>query len=1111
MRTRTLLARSLRHYWRPNVAVVLGVAAAAAVLGGSLVVGDSVRGSLAATALARLGKTTHAVESAGFFRDALGAELEAEPRFAAAFEATCPIVALRGVATHATSRRRAGDVQVYGVDERFWTFHALEAPDLGDREALLSEPLAEELGAREGEAVLVRLHGAADVPGSTLFGRRDEPARGMRLTVKGVRTRDELGELALRPRAGGVRAVYVPLGTLQRALDQVGRANVLLVSAKEGGTPAADLQTALAEVVALEDLGLRLRPQPEAGALQLETTSALLDDALAETATTVATHQGLRVSKIFVYLANAIRVGEREVPYSLVAALDPETLGGPAGVEIPSNGATPAIILNDWTAADLRAEPGARVTLDYYLWKEEGQLTTASTDFELLAVTPMTGIAADRDLVPEYPGITESPRVSDWDPPFPVELGRIRPKDEDYWDRHRTTPKALLPLDVGQRLWGHRLGRLTSLRLTPAAGVSLEDARTRYAAALRAELGSSGRLVVTPVRRAALEAARGSTDFGEYFVYFSFFLVVAGLLLAGLFFRLGLEQRLREVGLLEALGFSAARLRRQYLTEGLVLSALGGAIGLVAAAAYAALVLWALRTLWTVDLGTRDLTLHLGVVSPLLGAVGATLAAVGAVAWTLRDLRRLSPRNLLAGALEPWSAVKARGRGLLRWVLVGVAAGLVAASASGALSPTAGFFGAGGLLLVAALLFVRGALGGRPQDAAAIGSVDALGFRGITFRPGRSVLCIALVAAATFVIVSVGSFRKDGGSDVEDRSGEAGGYRLMAWSLVPLHHDLGTAEGRATLGLEGSGLEEVSVARFRARRGEDASCLNLYQPREPTVLAPTPSFLDEERFRFQSTLAETPEERANPWRLLERERDADGTIPVVADAGSLTYILHRKLGDIMMVGDTGVQVRFVGTLAPGLFQSEILMGERHFLEAFPQESGFPFFLFDVPAARETPVTEALEARLSDFGFDVSRTARRLHDFHRVENTYIATFQALGALGLLLGTVGLATVLVRNAFEQRGQLALLRAVGYRPRHLTRMVLAENVALVGLGFLAGAIPALVAIAPVLLERRGTLPLSLLAALLLALAATGALVSWLAVSFIRRLPLVESLHSE
>ncbi len=1119
MRSRTLLARSLLHYWRANVAVVLGVAAAAAVLGGSLVVGDSVRGSLAATAVDRLGRTTHAVESTGFFRSGLATDLAARRDFAAYFDGACPILATQGVATHATSRRRAGDVLVYGVDESFWAFHGLAVPELGARETLLSEPLAAELDADAGDAVLLRLHATSDVPGSTLFGRRDEAGRGMRLTVKAVRARADLGELSLRPRGGNVRAVFVPLGTLQRALSQPDRANVLLVSAKDEATPVGALESSLSEAVALEDLGLRLRVLPEAAALQLEATSALVNDALAESAIAVATRQGWHVSEVFVYLANAIRVGAREVPYSLVAALDPETLRGVTGAEIVAGDEPPPIVLNDWAAADLRAAPGALVTLEYFLWKEEGRLAIGSADFELAAVTPVTGIAADGYLVPEYPGITESPHLSDWDPPFPVDLDRIRPRDETWWDRHRTTPKAFLPLAVGQRLWGHRLGRITSLRVVPGEGISLDEAHQRYADALLGELSTgaatldsgSHRLVVMPVRQAALKAARGSTDFGQYFVYFSFFLVVAGLLLAGLFFRLGLEQRLREVGLLEALGYSAARLRRQYLGEGLVLSTLGGLIGIVAAAGYAALVLWGLRATWTEDLGTRDLHLHLGVLSPLLGGLGATLASVGAVAWTLRNLQRLSPRTLLAGSLAPWVAPRVFGRAVVPAALILAALALVTASAAEVVSPTAGFFGAGGLLLAAALVLTRRFVAGRPRKAAAIEGVAALGLRGVSFRPGRSVLCIALVASATFVIVSVGSFRRDGPSDVTDPKGESGGYRLMAWSLVPLHHDLESAEGRAALGLEDADLEGASVARFRARRADDASCLNLYQPREPTVLAPTPSFLEDERFRFQSSLAETPAERANPWRLLQRERDAEGAIPVVADGSSLAYILHHKLGDVMAVGDTGVRVRFVGALAPGLLQGEILMAERHFLEAFPAEGGYRFFLVDVPEARAAGVSEALEARLTDFGFDVSEAAEQLHDFHRVENTYIATFQALGALGLLLGTVGLASVLARNALEQRGQLALLRAVGYRRSHVARMVLSENAALVGLGFLAGAIPALVAIAPVLLARHGTMPLGLLGALLLALAVTGVLVSWLAVSFIQRLPLVESLRAE
>src|SRR4029450_4016161 len=108
----------------------------------------------------------------------------------------------------------------------------------------------------------------------------------------------------------------------------------------------------------------------------------------------------------------------------------------------------------------------------------------------------------------------------------------------------------------------------------------------------------------------------------------------------------------------------------------------------------------------------------------------------------------------------------------------------------------------------------------------------------------------------------------------------------------------------------------------------------------------------------------------------------------------------------------------------GLFQGELLVGERHFSTAFPDEEGYRFFLLDVPPARESALTEALESRLSDFGMDVSSTAARLAEYHRVENTYISTFQALGALGLVLGTVGLGAVLLPHPFERPRELGPL---------------------------------------------------------------------------------------
>src|SRR5690606_2927628 len=142
-----LAVRSGTYYWRTNLAVLLGVAAAVAVLGGALLVGDSVRGSLRDLALGRLGRTDQVLASAGFFRAALAGEIGAAGSLAA------PLIVSTSFVTHEPSGRRAGGVIVYGVDERFWTFHGVEPP----AGPAISTALAAELGAQNGDTVLVRL------------------------------------------------------------------------------------------------------------------------------------------------------------------------------------------------------------------------------------------------------------------------------------------------------------------------------------------------------------------------------------------------------------------------------------------------------------------------------------------------------------------------------------------------------------------------------------------------------------------------------------------------------------------------------------------------------------------------------------------------------------------------------------------------------------------------------------------------------------------------------------------------------------------------------------------------------------------------------------------
>jgi hypothetical protein len=300
--------------------------------------------------------------------------------------------------------------------------------------------------------------------------------------------------------------------------------------------------------------------------------------------------------------------------------------------------------------------------------------------------------------------------------------------------------------------------------------------------------------------------------------------------------------------------------------------------------------------------------------------------------------------------------------------------------------------------------------------------------------------------------------------------------------------------------------------RFRLKPGDDASCLNLYKPQSPRVLGVTPDFVAAARFRFAAALAERPEEQANPWLTLDR-RFADGAVPAIADQNSLTYVLKKKLGEELAVdwGRGPVRLRFVAALAGSLFQRELIVAERDFLRLFPEETGYRFFLIEAPPARAEAVTGLLETRLADDGFDVTSTAARLAAFFEVENTYLSTFQALGGLGLLLGTVGLGVVLLRNALERRRELALARAVGFRRDQLRLVVLAENVGLLVAGLGLGTAAALVAVAPAALQRGGELPVALLLGLLLAVAVAGLAASALAVEVVTRTGVVSALRAE
>lgn len=1033
--------------------VVSGVAVAVSALAGSLLVGHSARTSLRDLALSRLGNTTHVIVAPAFVRESLVDEPRRHQGLEDTFGDACPIIALEGFVE--SDVHRSLRVDVFGVDDRFWRLHgrALRAPEGVD--AYVSQDLATALSAAPGGGELqFRVVAPSVVPADTLLGRHDDLSRTTLVKVKRVLGREALGDFTLSPRQGAVLAVFVSLDRLQRAIGRSGQVNALLVgSAKPAagdwrpGLPPelrdAVLRETVRAVATLDDLGIRLRALPERHTVAVESPRGVVSDEVAALATRAASALGLTVRPVLTHLVTTIRVGERQIPYSFVTATTLEAIQSGATPDTYRSSVRdarpqapqadvddPPIVLTDWAAAQLDAHVGDQAWLSYATWVGEGRIGNEMARFRVAAIVP-TDQATDRDLVPVIPGITGAPTLSEWAPSVSIDHNQFTAPDEAYWRQYGVSPKAFIPIDVGQRLWGTRYGRQTSLRVTGAA-MTLEALADTYGDHFRAVASEKLALEVRPVRAEALRAARGSFDLSLPSLVLSLFIIAAGLIVASAGPRPGVEPNdmARSTGV-------------------------GVGLGLIGAIGYAAVILHGLRTWWIGATGTTELVLH---VSPFVLIVGGVCGWILATA-TLdlssagREHRARRGGRSGPGAAQPRLVVP------LIFTLSAGPAGLVlvAASMLGLIPAVAGFLCAGGLLLVSAIAYLSFVLhrynGASPTQEAP--GLTGIGFRAAAGRPSRSVRIVALIAASLFLIMSAGLVRPRGARDFTDRRSGAGGYSLVAESVVPVLYDLDTTEGQRAVGLSlplELPLAGARFTRFRFRPGDDVSQGNLYRAERPRVLGAREGFLRSSRFTFAGSLAETPDERDNPWLLLMKDQP-DGAVPVVADLVSLRNLRVGVGGELPITDSRGraVTLRVVAALDGSVFQRDVVMAGQDFVRLFPDVEGYRSFLVEVEPRWAPALATRLDAQLARLGFETQSPAERLALLQRRTQTLISAFQTLGLAGVCVGLLGLIGFTFGRAREETRSRFSLGA--------------ELVWLVAAGVAIGSAAALIALAPAL----------------------------------------------
>ncbi|MCH5373548.1 MAG: ABC transporter permease, partial [Planctomycetes bacterium] len=571
-----------------------------------------------------------------------------------------------------------------------------------------------------------------------------------------------------------------------------------------------------------------------------------------------------------------------------------------------------------------------------------------------------------------------------------------------------------------------------------------------------------------------------------------------------------------------AVGFPRRRAGRALIAEGMLVAAVGGALGVVVGTGYAWLMITGLRTWWVGAITTPFLQMYITPLSLAGGYLSGVIISALTIGFSMRFMRRTAVRSLLAGRAMEELAIQYRQQ---RWswlvslVLLAVAVIMaVMAARSGGQTQAASFVGAGAAVLAALLIAIRGYLkaGGLVGTDIAGLSLGTLAARNAARNPTRSTMTVGLMAVASFLIIAMGAFR------AEPTEQGTGGFDLIGESDQPIFENLNTAKGRdALLGNQAETLQGTFVASLRVRAGDDAACTNLYRPSQPRVLGVTSGLIqhfDDPKaasFGWAATAAQSPDEQMNPWRLLESHRGEDGIVPVVMDMNTAMYSLQLYGGvgeefEKQYGQDEPIRFRVVGLLNTCILQGSLLIHEEDFLQHFPDVAGYRMFLIRTEGNSQE-VASVLEDRLSDQGFDARSAVGRLEDLLAVQNTYLSTFQTLGALGLLLGTFGLATVQVRNVFERKSELALMRAAGFRRARLATMVLYENIALLLGGLLSGFIAAMVAVVPYVVLGGASVPLRDLTIMLAIILAVGILSSLASVRSTLRAPLLPALRGE
>jgi len=1049
---------SLVHYRKRNVLLALGFAISTAVLTGALIVGDSVDYSLKRIVEQRLGNVTLIMRSGDrYFTGDLAGKIQQ-----ASGNPVSAVLLSDGMAVASGGALRLNQVTVAGVDSAFDAMAGqqdLYSSLQGDT-VIISQNLARRLNLAAGDEFLLRMTRASLVPMNAPFVSDQGNQVSLRVVVSHIAGASELGTFNIRNSQSAPFNIFISGSRLRELMELGDHANLLLM---EGGNLNSErLKELVQQNWSARDAGLRSVYNGSENILDVKSDRVFIDDPVAEG----IKESGAKGEACLTYFVNSIRLGMHTTPYSFMSGME--------SLDMKED----EIILNRWLAEDLKANVNDTLSINYFTVGPLRALDTATAKFIVSGIFEMDSLRLDRDLMPDIPGLSDAGNCRDWEAGVPITLDSIRDKDEKYWTVYKGTPKAYISLDKARELWGNRFGSYTSFRFRtsdPDGTIALILARM--------DPRSLGFQFID-ARSGGEYAAANGVDFSGLFGGLSFFLLAAGIILAVLLFKLNLEERKEQITTLTALGIPVKQIRRLLIIENMFVALVGALVGLGLAVLYNRGVFYALNTIWSDIVRTTMLEVHLSSMTLLTGFLASLLVALLVVVLGLnsflrktRGIHRKADRFRITILVE--KLILLSGGLFISLALLLVLIQLF----KGITVNPAVFFPAGGLFLAGGILLAYGYLTGAGKQISLVMKPAILTRKSMLGNLSRSMSIIILLALGSFIVISTGSNRKDLFRNANQASSGTGGFLYYAESTIPVLKSLNDRQVRYDLGID----VPVSFSQLRISEGDDASCLNLNLIRNPRILGVDADELNG-RFTFVTKTDELDAEY--PWLSLKDSLPGN-LVPAIADETVIKWGLGMNVGDTLEYQDglgNTMKLLLIGGLSPSIFQGSVLIDNSYFLEHFPSSSGTEVFLINGAASDSTRIRDELFVALRNLGWTMELSAVRLVRFSSVTNTYLAIFLVLGAIGLLLGTVGLAIILSRSVMERKQELSLLMAVGLGMKRIRRIIRLEYLFLLTSGTLIGSVSAILATLPSFLNRNSDVSITLVLIIVVLLLLNG-----------------------